>query len=224
MKQCTINYIFIFSDVKELEKQMSLTEKELKNRLETAPNAMTTKDQQCMKQAENQALQNFVDKASDLVIKLRVDADNAQKAYKECTEYFGEDPKTMDCNTFFNYFVRFISTWKIHEEENAKRRLKQLQTEKLSKTIQEQPKNTPTQLNVSNAMINELKSRQVNKSKPYIKHEPNEFQDGTFENIIMDMKNQPFRTKINTTKGSFRRHRNSTSDGLAISTQETDLV
>merc|ERR1712150_101319 len=97
----------ILTDVKELEKGMELTKRELGNRLNTPMNATTTNEQQRLKQEQNQILQNFVDRANDLVIKLKTDSSNAQTAFKECADYYGEDSKSAHCNTFFGYFVRF---------------------------------------------------------------------------------------------------------------------
>ena len=73
----------------------------------------------------------------------------------------------------------------------------------------------PSQEKMKNAVINELKTR--NTGNHLFKFNPNEVQDGTFEKIIMDMKDQPFRTK-----GSFRKP--ARHEGMAISSQETDLV
>ena len=207
-------HLFI-TDVRELEKGMELTKRELENRLKVVPNATTTVEQQRIKQDQNQALQNFVDKASDLVIKLRTDTNNAQAAFKDCAEYFGEDSKVMDCNTFFGYFVRFTAIWKTHVEENVKRRKIQEQTLALMKNPPPVQSKKPSQEKMKNAVINELKTR--NTGNHLFKFNPNEVQDGTFEKIIMDMKDQPFRTK-----GSFRKP--ARHEGMAISSQETDLV
>merc|ERR1711862_565157 len=145
------------------------------------------------------------DKASDLVIKLRTDTNNAQAAFKDCAEYFGEDSKVMDCNTFFGYFVRFTAIWKTHVEENIKRRKIQEQTMALMKNPPQVQSKKPSQEKMKNA------------GNHLFKFNPNEVQDGTFEKIIMDMKDQLFRTK-----GSFRKP--ARHEGMAISSQETDLV
>ena len=49
-----------------------------------------------------------------------------QAAFQECAEFFGENPKSMDANTFFGYFVRFVATWKAAELENERRRIMEM--------------------------------------------------------------------------------------------------
>ena len=66
----------IMTDVRELEKGMDLTRKELENRL------VVTKEGQKVKCEQNQMLQDFVDKSGDMVKKLRADADAAQENFR----------------------------------------------------------------------------------------------------------------------------------------------
>ena len=189
---------------------MDLTKRELENRLNAANNA-TSKESQRLKTQQNSSLQDFVDKASDLVSKLRNDTDNAQSAFKDVVEYFGEDTKTTDCNTFFGYLVRFIATWRNAEEENLKK-ARQLQLQQ----IQQKSENKKSEKEQKSAVINELKTRNNRfRSKP----EPNEFQDGTFEDIILGMKSEPYRTNINEgMRKSFRKR----GDPMSMSTSETE--
>jgi Fe2+ transport system protein B len=214
---------FFIADVKELEKGMELTKRELGNRLNTPMNATTTNEQQRLKQEQNQILQNFVDRANDLVIKLKTDSSNAQTAFKECADYYGEDSKSAHCNTFFGYFVRFMSTWKACVEENEKKRKKEME---LMRNPPQNSKNNKPGANmqmVKNDLISELRSRNSNKPKPYVKTEAKDLQDGMFEQIITDMKSHPFRTGqyVDRKKGSsFRRDRR--SDNMAISSHETE--
>ena len=72
----------ILTDVRELEKGMDLTKRELENRLNAPINATSSKEQQRLKSGQNQSLQDFVNVASDLVNKLRTDFNNAQSAFK----------------------------------------------------------------------------------------------------------------------------------------------
>ena len=64
-------------------------------------------------------------------------------------------------------------------------------------------------------MINELKTRNT---RNLFKPAPNDIQDGTFEDIILGMKSEPYRANIENRK-SFRRQR---SDNLALTTNETE--
>lgn len=204
----------ILTDVRELEKGMELTKKELDNRLAAPINATSTREQQRIKDHQNASLQDFVDKASDLVSKLRMDTDSASFAFKQCVEFFGEEPKSMDCNTLFGYLVRFVATWKSAEEDNVKRqRMLEMQAkEEKAKNTQREESQT-----IKSAVINELKSRNNRFKMPLPK--PEEFQDGTFEDIIMGMKSQPYRNNINEGKRkSFRKRGLETS----LSTGETE--
>jgi hypothetical protein len=212
--------VIFIADVRELEKGMELTKRELDNRMAVPPNVTMTKEQQTLKSNQNQSLQDFVSRASVLVSKLRSDANSAQSAFKECAEYFGEDTKTADCNAFFGYFVRFNAMWKTAEVENIQRR-KLLEAEKAKLNGQKETAvKKASQVNMKHAVINELKTR--NHTKPFIKPVPSEFQDGTFEDIILGMKSEPYRTNINEgMRKSFRRQR---SDGMAISSNETEAL
>eukprot|EP00095_Tigriopus_kingsejongensis_P004806 snap_masked-scaffold182_size278544-processed-gene-1.8 protein:Tk04806 transcript:snap_masked-scaffold182_size278544-processed-gene-1.8-mRNA-1 annotation:"GL25292" len=202
----------IMTDVKELEKGMDLTKRELENRLAT-PNA---KDK--AKMAQNQALKDFVDYAGEAVAKVRSDANRGQKLFVECVEYFGENPKMIDANTFFGYFVRFSATWKQSELHNEKRR-KLLQQQQLQQQLkatanQKSEENLPNESdrrnqrkNLQNALINEFKNKAVGtKTKSHIK--PDEVKDGTLEDLIMSMKTEPYRANVNDAmRKSFRRQR-----------------
>ncbi len=202
----------ILTNVRELEKGMELTRRELDKRL----SLINAKD----KSDQNQSLQDFVDKASEIVIKLRSDTDSAQNAFKDVVEYFGEDSKSFDTNTFFGYFVRFFATWKNAEEENLKRRkVRELQMaqQQLKSADSHQLKSKQSAANSKSAVINELKTRN---NRFLNKPEPNEFQDGTFEDIILGMKSEPYRTKIN--EGMRKSFRKRGSDSITISTNETE--
>ena len=138
--------------------------------------------------------------------------------FQDCAEYFGEDPKTGDCNSFFSVIVRFIDTWKRAEEENVKRQ-KLLEAENRKNQGQEKSQNKPVSAaNMKNAMINELKTRNNRNLK--VKPEVNEIQDGTFEGIILDMKSQPYRN--DGMHRSFRRHKRNPSENMTVTTNETE--
>ena len=138
--------------------------------------------------------------------------------FQDCAEYFGEDPKTGDCNTFFSVIVRFIATWKSAEEDNIKRQ-KLLEAENRKNQGQENSQNKPiSAANMKNAMINELKTR--NNRNLMVKPGVNEIQDGTFEGIILDMKSQPYRNE--GMHRSFRRHKRNPSENMTVTTNETE--
>ena len=140
--------------------------------------------------------------------------------FQDCAEYFGEDPKTGDCNTFFSVIVRFIATWKSAEEDNVKRQ-KLLEAENRKNQAgnpEDSQKRPETAANMKNAMINELKTR--NNRNLMVKPGVNEIQDGTFEGIILDMKSQPYRNE--GMHRSFRRHKKTPSESMTVTTNETE--
>lgn len=201
----------IMTDVRELEKGMELTRRELENRLAT-PNA---KDK--AKVVQNQSLKEFVDMAGEAVGNLRSEADRAQKLFTDCVEYFGENPKMIDANTFFGYFVRFIATWRQSELDNEKRRKLLQQKQSQNQNSQENERNENEKRNqrknLQNALINEFKNKtsgsgggRGGKSQSHIK--PDEVKDGTLDDLIMSMKNEPYRANVNDAmRKSFRRQR-----------------
>ena len=50
------------------------------------------------------------------------DAKNAEEAFKDCVEFYGENAKSTDTNKFFSTIVNFVERWKVTEAENEKRR------------------------------------------------------------------------------------------------------
>ena len=203
---------------------MEQTRKELDNRLNAPINATSTKEQQRLKISQNQSLQDFVDKASGQVTKLRSDANNAQSSFRDCAEYFGEDVKMIDCNTFFGYFERFVATWKKAEEDNVKRHKQMLESQrKQQMEAKETIAANTNPANVKSALINELKTRnsRIIKFKPG----PDEFKDGTFEDIILGMKSEPYRNPNNMAMEGVRksfRSRRSGDPMTALTTNETE--
>merc|ERR1719270_725795 len=174
----------IMTDVHELEKGMRLTIKELEARQNT-PSA---------KNARTMALKDFCDNASSQLQKLKQDAENAKKAFIDCLEHYGEDPKTLDANTFFAILKRFCDAWKTAEADNAKReKLKRDQEEKeLENNNQNNAKDNAHKMKINNAMlINELKNKN-NSRKPMKLYNTDQVEDGTFEQMILDIKAEPY--------------------------------
>ena len=102
----------ITTDVKELEKGMNLTLKELDARLNTP--ALKNNHRTVV-------LKDFCENAKSQLQKLKEDSDKAKNAFIDCLEHYGEDPKGMDASTFFAILKRFCETWKNAELENIKR-------------------------------------------------------------------------------------------------------
>ena len=207
----------IMTDLRELEKGMDVTRRELENRLST-PNA---KDK--IKVTQNQMLKDFVDKASEQITGIRQDANRAESLFKECVEYFGENPKMTDANTFFGYFVRFIQLWKTSEQENERRKklMEAAKNQKLQEEEEVAKKNQANQRkNLQHQLINEFKSKANGK-----KMKPDEVKDGTLEDIILGLKTEPYRAHVNNEhmRKSFRRQRSDRSQALVTSGETEDL-
>nr|CAD7572082.1 unnamed protein product [Timema californicum] len=97
----------IMTDVHELEKGMELVRKEAELR---------------GKERHNTVLKDFLANSEEKLRKLKADARSAQESFRECVEYFGESPRTVDANTFFSLLVRFARTFKVADQENEQRR------------------------------------------------------------------------------------------------------
>jgi len=188
----------VMTDVNELEKGMKLTLRELEARQNAPSNASKTQ--------RNIALKDFCDNANEQLKKLKVDANNAKASFIDCLEHFGEDSKTLDANAFFAILVRFCASWKTAEVENVKReKLKKAQE---AQKAQQENNNQGNQMNNSmnnknqanlnkknlhNSLIAEFKNKNVGSPRKPIRQIPqDEIKDGTFEQIIMDIKSEPY--------------------------------
>jgi len=193
----------IMTDVQELEKGMNLTTKELTARQN---NPTTARVQQ------NMVLKDFVDNATEQLRKLAADANGAKVAFTECLDTYGEDPKSLDTNAFFAILNRFVLGWRTAEAENEKRRkiekARQLAATNQANNNQMELRNNANNKKSQAMMIsNELKSR----NKKHMIN-PEEVKDGTFEQIILDIKSEPYRTH-DAMRRSVRRN----TDRLAMS-------
>merc|ERR1719500_1123122 len=187
----------VMTDVNELEKGMKLTLRELEARQCAPSNASKTQ--------RNIALKDFCENVKRELKKLKVDANNAKASFIDCLEHFGEDSKTLDANAFFAILVRFCASWKAAEVENVKReKLKKAQE---AQKAQQENNNQGNQMNNStnnknqanlnkknmhNSLIAELKNKNVGTRKPIRQIPQDEIKDGTFEQIIMDIKSEPY--------------------------------
>uniref|UniRef100_A0A8C3NAZ4 Uncharacterized protein n=1 Tax=Geospiza parvula TaxID=87175 RepID=A0A8C3NAZ4_GEOPR len=131
-----------------------------------------------MRQDDSPVLKDFLKVNSEVMEKLQADSKTAKEAYESAVEYFGENPKTSPPTTFFPMFMRFIKAYKKAEQD--------IELWKKSPV--------PSQLPVQKArrqqmdMIAELKKRQMVK-EPLIY----EGKDGAIEDIISDLRNNPYR-------------------------------
>lgn len=88
----------VLVDVTELEKGMDHVRREadVKN-----------------KGPQNIVLRDFLNNSEDKLRKLKQDTKNAEEAFKQCVEYFGEASRNTDANTFFSLLVRFVRAVKV---------------------------------------------------------------------------------------------------------------
>jgi len=209
----------ILTETRQLERDNNLLKTELENRIEDLAKQNKAGGDNKSKAAQNAKLQGFYDKSTDITNKIKKDSDTCQKTFNECAEYFGEASSKNDLsvNMFFGYFSRFINAWKNAETQNEQRRRK-LEAEARKQAAKDNvpEKSAPTEKvtmrHRQSDLINELNQR----NKPTIS--PQNMQDGDFENIILGLKNEPYRTTHNVNgdihRKSYRRQRSSNSHRL----------
>ncbi|XP_035689519.1 formin-like protein 2 [Branchiostoma floridae] len=146
---------------------------------------------------ENPILRDFLEASQDKLDKLQDDAKTAQEAYTTAVEYYGESPRTLSPNQFFSLFVRFTKAYKDAEVENEKR-LRHQQAEDETKAVKKQKQSRQEQMKQSqDALLAELKQKKFKDQKPDAYH-------GAIEDIITDLKNEPYR-RSDALRRSYRR-------------------
>uniref|UniRef100_A0A803VIP9 Formin like 1 n=1 Tax=Ficedula albicollis TaxID=59894 RepID=A0A803VIP9_FICAL len=173
-KAGTVSLDGVLQDVRSLQQGMELTRREF------------------MRQDDSPVLKDFLKVNSEVMEKLQADSKTAKEAYESAVEYFGENPKTSPPTTFFPMFMRFIKAYKQAEQDIElwkKQEAAAKEAESSSPGSEQQP-----ELPVQKArrqqmdMIAELKKRQMVK-EPLIY----EGKDGAIEDIISDLRNNPYR-------------------------------
>uniref|UniRef100_A0A3Q3FD12 FH2 domain-containing protein n=1 Tax=Labrus bergylta TaxID=56723 RepID=A0A3Q3FD12_9LABR len=180
-KAALVSLDSILQDVRSLERGLELTSRELSV------------------EKDNPVLQTFLSSNTELLSSLIADGKTAQDAYDSAVEYFGEDSKTTPPSVFFPFFIRFIKAYKQAEQENElRKKQKGVQTE--APPTPPKPEDTRNKRVTTCSMfqvcvtskpphmdlIAELKKRQVT---PLVR----EGKDGAIEDIITDLRNQPYR-------------------------------
>ncbi|XP_066061345.1 LOW QUALITY PROTEIN: formin-like protein 1 [Chamaea fasciata] len=173
-KAGTVSLEGVLQDVRSLQQGMELTRREF------------------MRQDDSPVLKDFLKVNSEVMEKLQADSKTAKEAYESAVEYFGENPKTCPPTTFFPMFMRFIRAYKKAEQDIElwkKQEAAAKEAESSSPGSEQQP-----ELPVQKArrqqmdMIAELKKKQMVK-EPLIY----EGKDGAIEDIISDLRNNPYR-------------------------------
>ncbi|KAL4660523.1 formin-like protein 1 isoform X2 [Arapaima gigas] len=175
-KAALVSLDSILQDVRSLEKGMEVTRKEF------------------MVQDDSPVLKEFLKTNSELLDKLVGDGKTAQEAYVSVVQYFGENPKTTPPSMFFPVFARFIKAYKQAQQVNEQRKRQETLSTEDAGERPPTPSKTESLGNKTSMMpkipqmdlIAELKKRQ---GKPLVR----EGKDGTIEDIITDLRNQPYR-------------------------------
>ncbi|XP_014116627.1 PREDICTED: formin-like protein 1 [Pseudopodoces humilis] len=173
-KAGTVSLDGVLQDVRSLQQGMELTRREF------------------MRQDDSPVLKDFLKVNSEVMEKLQADSKTAKEAYESAVEYFGENPKTSPPTTFFPMFMRFIRAYKKAEQDIElwkKQEAAAKEAGAVSPGSEQQP-----ELPIQKArrqqmdMIAELKRKQMVK-EPLIY----EGKDGAIEDIISDLRNNPYR-------------------------------
>ncbi|XP_055360386.1 formin-like protein 1 isoform X6 [Betta splendens] len=170
-KAALVSLDSIQQDVQALERGMELTRREFSI------------------EKDNPVLQTFLSLNTGLLNALTADRRTAQDVYDSVVEYFGENSKTTPPSMFFPVFIRFIKAYKQAEQENEQRKKHELNSE--APSTPPRPDGSETKVLLipklqQMDLIAELKRRQVS---PLVR----ERKDGAIEDIITDLKNQPYR-------------------------------
>ncbi|KAM8933353.1 formin-like protein 2 [Pelodytes ibericus] len=175
-KAAAVSLENVLLDVKELQRGMDLTKREF-----------TMHDHNIM-------LKEFIHNNEGRLKKLQDDAKISQDAFDDVVKYFGENHKTTPPSVFFPVFVRFVKAYKVADEENEMRKKQELALmEKLLEQeamLEEQDQKSPSHKSKrqQQELISELRRRQVKDNRHVY-----EGKDGAIEDIITDLRSQPYR-------------------------------
>ncbi|KAK3108690.1 hypothetical protein FSP39_013484 [Pinctada imbricata] len=174
-KAAVVSMENLVTDISELEKGMEMTKKEYESRKYSRDCPSIIKD--------------FVASSVDKLVKLQSDLKTAQDAFKRVVEFYGENPRTTSPSAFFSQFVRFVSSFKTALGDLERKR----RQEHAEREAQRQNLNKPkSKKMMQEAVVTELKTRnkQIKEKKLLGK---DEVYHGALEDILLDLKNEPYR-------------------------------
>ncbi|KAJ8255781.1 hypothetical protein COCON_G00196450 [Conger conger] len=186
-KAAAVSLENVLLDVRELQRGMELTKREYSMH------------------GHNTMLKDFIAHNEGRLKKLQDDAKVAQDAFDEVVKFFGENAKTTPPSVFFPVFVRFVKAYRQADEDNEQRkRQEQMLMEKLLEQeamMDQQDQKSPSHKNKrqQQELIAELRKKQVKDSRHVY-----EGKDGAIEDIITDLRNQPYR-RADAVRRSVRR-------------------
>uniref|UniRef100_A0A4W3IYC3 Formin-like 3 n=1 Tax=Callorhinchus milii TaxID=7868 RepID=A0A4W3IYC3_CALMI len=130
---------------------------------------------ECSRHDHNVVLKEFLARNETNLEKLQKDSKTAQEAYSAVVGYFGENPKTTPPSVFFPVFVRFVKRpFSVHQTNYTRYSVFHSPSHRNKRQQQE--------------LIAELRRRQVKEHRPVY-----EGKDGAIEDIITDLRSQPYR-------------------------------
>ncbi|XP_037936556.1 formin-like protein isoform X5 [Teleopsis dalmanni] len=167
----------IITDVHDLEKGMEQVKKEAELRV---------------KGAQTHILRDFLNNSEDKLKKVKCELKNAQDAFKECVEYFGESSRNTEAAAFFALIVRFARAFKVHDQENEQRRRIEIAAASKKENEQVILRNKMNQKKQQDAVINELKTK-ANSVREKKLLQQDEVYNGALEDILLGLKIEPYR-------------------------------
>lgn len=167
----------IMTDVHELEKGMEMTKKEYQTRKERDAPTM---------------LKDFLSNSDDKLRKLIADVKTAKDAYHRVVEYFGENPRMVSPTTFFAQFVRFVNAFKQALIDNERRKKLEFAAvdDVLPPTLQKKKEKRLKVAESATTDGSKGRNRQIKEKKLLNK---DEVYHGALEDILLDLKNEPYR-------------------------------
>uniref|UniRef100_A0A8C0K7R2 Formin like 1 n=1 Tax=Canis lupus dingo TaxID=286419 RepID=A0A8C0K7R2_CANLU len=171
----------VLGDVRSLQRGLELTQREF------------VRQDDCM------VLKEFLRANSPTMDKLLADSKTAQEAYESVVEYFGENPKTTSPSMFFSLFSRFIKAYKKAEQEVEQWKKEAVAQEAGADAPGKEEAPAPKARRQQMDLISELKRKQ--QKEPLIYESD---RDGAIEDIITDLRNQPY-IRSDTGRRSARR-------------------
>lgn len=174
-KAATVSLDNVLSDIGELEKGLELTKREYEARRDRDIPIL---------------LKDFVSNADDKVKKLKSDAKHAQESYGKVVQHFGENIRTISPNSFFSLFLRFIKSFK-QADSDLENMLRLEEAQKTIKASVRENKKDKKKF-VQETVVSELKQKQQRiKEKKVLNRD--EICHGTLEDILLDLKSEPYR-------------------------------
>ncbi|XP_029103749.1 formin-like protein 3 isoform X1 [Scleropages formosus] len=134
-------------------------------------------------------LRTFLQSSEPQLVTLQKDSKMAEEAFSNVVLYFGENPKTTPPSVFFPVFVRFVKSYKeaVEDNEQRKKREEAVRERQLAQEAKQQDSSAHKKRQQQQELIAELRRRQAKDHRPVY-----EGKDGTIEDIITDLRNQPF--------------------------------